>query len=104
MITWYIAVINNGYLGLVRQWQQFFYEGRYVSTPIGSPDFVKLADAHGLAGLRVTQRSEVEAAVNAARAEKRTCLVEFRVEADDAVYPMVPSGKSLDQMIRRPKP
>ncbi len=99
-----IAVINNGYLGLVRQWQQFFYEGRYVSTPIGSPDFVKLADAHGLAGLRVTQRSEVEAAVNAARAEKRTCLVEFRVEADDAVYPMVPSGKSLDQMIRRPKP
>src|SRR5438270_6434506 len=57
-----IAIINNGFLGMVRQWQQFFYGGRYVATPIKSPDFVKLADAHGLKGLRVTQRDQVQAA------------------------------------------
>ena len=58
-----IAIINNGYLGMVRQWQQFFYDGRYSATPLSSPDFVKLAEAHGLTGLRVTKREEVEGAV-----------------------------------------
>jgi acetolactate synthase I/II/III large subunit len=99
-----IAIINNGYLGMVRQWQQFFYEGRYVATPMRSPDFVKLAEAHGLVGLRVTKRSEVAAAVAAARAEPGTVVIDFRVEQEDSVYPMVPSGADLADMIRRPAP
>jgi len=99
-----IAVINNGFLGMVRQWQQFFYGGRYVATPIKSPDYVLLAQAHGLKGLRVTQRSEVRAAVEAARANAETTIVDFRVEQEDSVYPMVPAGADLHNMIRRPKP
>jgi acetolactate synthase-1/2/3 large subunit len=97
-----IAVINNGYLGMVRQWQEFFYGGRYVATPIKSPDYVKLAEAHGLKGIRVTQRSEVNAAVEAARAHDTAVIVDFRVEQEDSVYPMVPSGADLHAMIRRP--
>ena len=99
-----IAIINNGYLGMVRQWQEFFHERRYVCTPITSPDHVKLAEAHGLTGLRVTKRSEVEAAVKAARASKLTTLIDFRVEPEDSVYPMVPTGADLADMILRPLP
>ncbi len=99
-----IAIINNGYLGMVRQWQQFFYGGRYVATPIKSPDFVKLAEAHDLKGIRVTQRSEVKAAIEQARANKETTIVDFRVEQEDSVYPMVPAGADLANMIRRPIP
>lgn len=98
-----IAIVNNGFLGMVRQWQEFFYERRYAATPIGSPDFVKLAEAHGLRGLRVESRGEVAGAVEAARATKGTVLIDFRVEQEDAVYPMVPAGADLDQMIRRPE-
>src|SRR5690606_31722039 len=99
-----IAIINNGYLGMVRQWQEFFYGGRYVATPIKSPDFVKLAEAHGLAGVRVTRRDEVRAAVEQARANAETTVVDFRVEQEDAVYPMVPAGADPNAMIRRPMP
>lgn len=98
-----VAVINNGYLGMVRQWQEFFYNRRYVSTPMTSPDFVKIAEAHGQLGLRVTKRSELRAAVEQARAAQTTALIDFRVEQEDSVYPMVPSGADLDAMIRRPK-
>jgi acetolactate synthase I/II/III large subunit len=97
-----VAVINNGYLGMVRQWQEFFYGGRYSATPMKSPDFVKLADAHGLVGLRVTRRDEIEGAVAAARAAAGTVVIDFRVEQEDSVYPMVPSGADLGAMIRRP--
>jgi acetolactate synthase-1/2/3 large subunit len=97
-----IAVINNGYLGMVRQWQQFFYDGRYSATPLLSPDFVKLAEAHGMAGLRVTTREQVAPAVARARGATGTVVIDFRVEQEDAVYPMVPSGAALDEMIRRP--
>jgi len=97
-----IAIINNGYLGMVRQWQELFYGGRYVATPMRSPDFVKLAEAHGLTGLRVTRRAEVADAVAAARAAAGTVVIDFRVEAEDSVYPMVPSGADLGDMIRRP--
>jgi acetolactate synthase I/II/III large subunit len=97
-----VAIINNGYLGMVRQWQQFFYGGRYVATPIKSPDYVKLADAHDLKGIRVTQRDQVKAAVEQARANKETTIIDFRVEQEDSVYPMVPAGADLDAMIRRP--
>ncbi|MDQ3031680.1 MAG: thiamine pyrophosphate-dependent enzyme, partial [Myxococcota bacterium] len=99
-----VAIVNNGYLGMVRQWQEFFYDRRYVSTPIVSPDFVKLAEAHGLSGMRVERRADIERAVEAARACPGTFVVELRVEAEDAVYPMVPSGADLGDMIRRPLP
>jgi acetolactate synthase-1/2/3 large subunit len=98
-----IAVINNGYLGMVRQWQEFFYERRYAATPLRSPDFVKLAEAHGLTGLRAEKRPEVADVVARARAAEGTVLIDFRVEQEDSVYPMVPAGNDLDAMIRRPK-
>ena len=99
-----VAVINNGYLGMVRQWQQFFYGGRYAATPLRGPDFVKLAEAHGLLGLRVTERSQLEGVVAQARAAEGTVVIDFRVEQEDSVYPMVPAGADLHDMIRRPSP
>jgi acetolactate synthase-1/2/3 large subunit len=98
-----IAVINNGFLGMVRQWQQFFYGGRYVATPMLSPDFVKLAEAHGILGLRATTREEVKEAVTKARAHNGPVLVEFCVVQEDSVYPMVPTNADLADMIRRPE-
>jgi acetolactate synthase-1/2/3 large subunit len=97
-----IAVINNGFLGMVRQWQALFYEGRYAATPILSPDFVKLAGAFGIHGQCVDTRAALAEAVAAARAEPGTALIEFRVEQEDSVYPMVPAGAALHEMIRRP--
>jgi acetolactate synthase-1/2/3 large subunit len=97
-----VAVINNGYLGMVRQWQQFFYGGRYSATPLRGPDFVKLAEAHGLLGLRVTEREQIEDTVRKARASEGTVVIDFRVEQEDSVYPMVPAGADLHDMIRRP--
>jgi len=97
-----IAIINNGYLGMVRQWQQLFYERRYAATPILSPDFVKLADAHGIKAMRVTQREQVIPAVQAAREHPGAFVIDFRVEQEHCVYPMVPAGADLHEMIRRP--
>jgi len=99
-----IAIINNGYLGMVRQWQEFFYERRYAATPLLSPDFVKLAEAFGLKGILVTERSQVQQAVQTARDEPGTVVIDFRVEQEDTVFPMVPAGADLHAMIRRPKP
>jgi acetolactate synthase-1/2/3 large subunit len=98
-----VAVINNGYLGMVRQWQQFFYDGRYAATPLRSPDFVKIAEAHGLLGLRVDKRPDLHDVVQRARQAEGTVLIDFRVEQEDSVYPMVPAGADLDAMIRRPQ-
>jgi acetolactate synthase-1/2/3 large subunit len=98
-----VAVINNGYLGMVRQWQEFFYERRYAATPLRSPDFVKIAEAHGLTGLRVDRRANVADAVQQARRDEGTVLIDFRVEQEDSVYPMVPAGADLHAMIRRPQ-
>jgi acetolactate synthase-1/2/3 large subunit len=97
-----IAIINNGYLGMVRQWQEFFYERNYESTPLVSPDFVKLADAHGIPGRAVRKRAEVDSAVNAARSAQGAYLLNFMVEKEDSVYPMIPAGSGLHEMIRRP--
>jgi len=97
-----IAVINNGYLGMVRQWQEFFYERNYESTPLVSPDFVKLADAHGIAGRAVRTRGEVAGAVAEARSHQGPYLLNFLVEKEDSVYPMIPAGSALHEMIRRP--
>ena len=97
-----IAILNNGYLGMVRQWQQFFYSRRYAETPITSPDFVLIAEAHGLKGLRANNRSEAADMISKARETEGTVLVDFRIEREDCVYPMVASGASLHSMIRRP--
>jgi acetolactate synthase-1/2/3 large subunit len=97
-----IVVINNGYLGMVRQWQEFFYERNYEATPMVSPDFVKLADAHGIAGLTVRTRAEVAGAVEQARSAPGTFLLNFKVEKEESVYPMVSAGSALHEMIRRP--
>ncbi|HWW88458.1 MAG TPA: biosynthetic-type acetolactate synthase large subunit [Vicinamibacterales bacterium] len=98
-----IAIINNGYLGMVRQWQEFFYERRYAATPLVNPNFAKLADAYGIAATTVTKRSDVAGAVEAARRVMRAALIDFKVEQEDSVYPMVPAGADLHGMIRRPQ-
>ena len=99
-----VAIINNGYLGMVRQWQEFFYERRYAATPLINPDFKKLAEAFGLPAQTVTKRGEVIPAVEAARKNRQTVVIDFKVEQEDTVYPMVPAGAALDAMIRRPSP
>jgi acetolactate synthase-1/2/3 large subunit len=97
-----IAIINNGYLGMVRQWQEFFHQRRYSATPMSSPDYVKLADAHGLPGVRVTRRADMADALRHARAAAGAVVLEFRVEQEDTVYPMVSPGAALHDMIKRP--
>jgi acetolactate synthase-1/2/3 large subunit len=99
-----VAIINNGYLGMVRQWQEFFYERRYAATPLYSPSFVQIAGAYGLSGRAVSRRADVIPAVEAARAHRGTAILEFQVEQEDSVYPMVPAGADLHAMIRRPSP
>ncbi len=100
-----IAIINNGFLGMVRQWQQFFYEERYHATPIHSPDFVKLADAYGIPARRVDRREDVIPAIEWANGvTDGPVLIDFVVETHDLVYPMVPAGADLHAMIRRPSP
>ncbi|OFW15592.1 MAG: acetolactate synthase, large subunit, biosynthetic type [Acidobacteria bacterium RIFCSPLOWO2_12_FULL_66_10] len=97
-----VAVINNGFLGMVRQWQEFFYDKRYAATPISGPNFAKLAEAFGIAATTVTRRADVNGAVEAARRQNRAALIDFQVEQEDTVYPMVPAGADLHKMIRRP--
>jgi acetolactate synthase-1/2/3 large subunit len=97
-----IAIINNGYLGMVRQWQQFFHDRRYSATPMSSPDYVKLADAHGLPGIRVTRREDMADALKHARASAGAVVMDFRVDQEDTVYPMVSPGAALNDMIKRP--
>jgi len=97
-----IAVINNGYLGMVRQWQEFFYDKRYAATPMLSPDFTMLAAAYGIQGHHVRSREDVVSTVERIRATSGPALIEFHVEKEEAVYPMVPSGADLHDMIRRP--
>jgi acetolactate synthase I/II/III large subunit len=99
-----IAIINNGYLGMVRQWQEFFYERNYQATPLLSPDFAKIAEAYGIRARTVTTRADVIPAVRDAREHEGPVLIDFRVEQEDTVYPMVPAGADLHNMIRRPSP
>jgi len=97
-----IAIINNGYLGMVRQWQDIFYNQRYAGTPLFNPNFVKLADAYGIPAVSVTRRDEVGAAIKQAHATPGPFLIDFQVEPLVNVYPMVAPGKSNADMIRRP--
>jgi acetolactate synthase I/II/III large subunit len=94
-----IAIINNGYLGMVRQWQELFHERRYSATPMWSPDFVKVAEAYGIPGVRVTHQSQVADAINAAYHTPGPILLEFQVEREVNVYPMVAPGASISDMI-----
>jgi acetolactate synthase-1/2/3 large subunit len=97
-----VAIMNNSFLGMVRQWQEFFFEKRYSAVNMLSPDFVKLADAHRVPARRVTKPEEVQEAIEWARKTPGPVVLEFCVEQEEAVYPMVPAGAALDQMIRRP--
>ena len=99
-----IAILNNGFLGMVRQWQEFFYEERYHATPMFNPDFCKFADAYGVPNMRVTKRGQIGESVEFARSVQGPVLIEYVIEKEDIVYPMVPSGADLHAMIRRPKP
>ena len=97
-----IAIINNGFLGMVRQWQEFFYDKRYVATPLVAPDFAALANAFGIRGERITSRTDVTPTIRSARESSESVLIDFHVEQEDSVYPMVPAGGALHEMIRRP--
>ena len=94
-----MAVFNNGYLGMVRQWQQFFHGRRYSATPIWSPDYVRLAQAYGIAGWRVESAGELDETVRAAAAEPGPTVVEFMIEQEANVFPMIPPGGSLSEPI-----
>jgi acetolactate synthase I/II/III large subunit len=99
-----IAIINNGYLGMVRQWQEFFYERNYEATPLLSPDFKKLGEAYGIRSIICNKRGDVVPTIQAAREHNGPVLIDFQVEQEDTVYPMVAAGASLHEMIRRPSP
>ena len=94
-----VLIFNNGFLGMVRQWQELFYKKRYSFTPITSPDFVKLAESYGAVGIRVTKKSEVRKAIEKAMKTKNTVFVDFRIEPEENVYPMVPSGQAINKML-----
>jgi acetolactate synthase-1/2/3 large subunit len=94
-----MAIFNNGYLGMVRQWQQFFHGRRYSATPIWSPDYVRLAQAYGIAGWKVETAEKLDETVRAAMAEPGPALVEFMIEQEANVFPMIPPGGSLSEPI-----
>jgi acetolactate synthase-1/2/3 large subunit len=96
------AIINNSCLGMVRQWQTLFYHDNLVATPLRNPDFVKLAEAYGVLGLRATRREEVEPVIRQAMDHDGPVVCEFMVKGDENLYPMVPAGASLDETIDLP--
>lgn len=98
-----IAIIHNGYLGMVRQWQELFYGKRYVATPLSCPDFIKIAEGYRLPGLRVTRKEEVVPAIEQAMAHDGPFLIDFMVEPEENVYPMVPPGGSLAEVLEAPR-
>ncbi len=98
-----IALLNNGYLGMVRQWQEFFYERNYCGTPIFGPDFAKVAEAYGMAGITVCDKAQVNEALEQAMQIDGPVLIDFRIEQEHNVFPMVPAGRPIDEMIRRPR-
>jgi acetolactate synthase-1/2/3 large subunit len=95
-----ILILNNGYLGMVRQWQELFYDRRYAGTPLdGNPDFVKLAEAYGAMGIRVTDPKDVADALKTALESPKTCVIDFVIEPEENVFPMVPAGEAINRMI-----
>jgi acetolactate synthase I/II/III large subunit len=94
-----VAVLNNGYLGMVRQWQQFFHNRRYSETPIASPDYEQLTAAYGLAGRTVCEGDSVGEAVRWAQEQEGCTIIDFHIDPEANVYPMIPSGMSVNEMI-----
>ena len=98
-----IAILNNGFLGMVRQWQELFHGRNYVATPLSCPDFVRLAEAFCIASARVTRREEVTGAIQQAMDHDGPFLIEFMVEPEENVYPMVPPGAAVGEFLEEPK-
>ncbi len=98
-----IAIINNGYLGMVRQWQELFYEHNYSATPLWCPDFIKIAEAYGIPAQNVTKKADVVPAIEKAMATPGPYILNFVVEPEENVYPMVPPGAGIDQILHEPK-
>ncbi len=98
-----VAICNNGFLGMVRQWQDLFYQKRYVGTPLSGPDFAKVAEAYGVLGMRVTTLTEVEPAIRRAMLHDGPVVIDFVVEPEENVYPMVAPGASITDMIHAPR-
>ncbi|MCE5258964.1 MAG: biosynthetic-type acetolactate synthase large subunit [Chloroflexi bacterium] len=99
-----IAILNNGYLGMVRQWQELFYQSNYSGTPILGPDFAKLAEAYGIRGITISDSCEVRSAIEEAKTYDGPMLIDFRIEREQNVFPIVPVGQPIHNMIRRPIP
>lgn len=95
-----VAILNNGYLGMVRQWQELFYKKRYAYTKLNhSPDFVKLAEAYGAIGMRITKKADVKKAIRDALKIRKPVLMDFHIEPEENVFPMVPAGQPINKMI-----
>jgi acetolactate synthase-1/2/3 large subunit len=99
-----IAVFNNGWLGMVRQWQELIYNKRYFGTQLYNPDFVKLAEAYGIKGVKVSKKTDVRPAIHRAMEHKGPFLIEFMVEPEENVYPFVPPGKTIVEFLELPDP
>ncbi|MFA5629218.1 MAG: biosynthetic-type acetolactate synthase large subunit [Dehalococcoidales bacterium] len=97
-----IVILNNGFLGMVRQWQEFFYEKRYVATPLCCPDFVKIAEAYNIPGITVRNKSDVIPSIQKAIETEGPFLLNFVVDPEENVYPMVPAGASLSEFLEEP--
>ncbi len=98
-----VAIMNNGFLGMVRQWQEMFHEKRYVATPLYGPDFVKLAEAYGIAGAKVRNKEQVIPAIQKAMEHNGPFVIDFGIEPEENVYPMVPPGATSSQFLEIPK-
>jgi acetolactate synthase-1/2/3 large subunit len=98
-----MVILNNGFLGMVRQWQELFFQSNYSGTPILGPDFVKLAEAYGIPGITVEDKALVGEAIRQAQETDGPVLLEFRIEREHNVFPIVPVGQPIDRMIRRPR-
>jgi acetolactate synthase-1/2/3 large subunit len=93
-----VCILNNGYMGMVRQWQELFYNKRYSKTYLSNPDYAKVAEALGAVGITVDKKADVPKAIKKMLGQKRPCVVDFKVEREENVWPMVPAGKSLNEM------
>ena len=93
-----VCILNNGHMGMVRQWQELFYEKRYSYSSLQNPDFALLGQAFGAVGIMVDKKEDVSGAIQKMLAEKRPCVVDFRVDPDENVWPMVAAGKALHEM------
>lgn len=94
-----VVILNNHYLGMVRQWQELFYDRRYSATPMKNPDFIKVAGAYGVAGRMIDKQEDVESALKEMLDHKGAYFLEVRIEPEENVYPMVPAGAAINRMI-----